>query len=182
VSACDQDSENTGNGSESTSDQTGETTGSDQLKKQARPATTPSVSTGITVQNPDDLTDKVTGQLDFNVDTSSPLQYTFDHTDAKGVSTDLRAYDGYSSKYQVQGAGTWLGETYANNIAQDAKGMDINSPLQYSDGSHPLYIDEWLPDYALQTFLWLANYKFNPNKPGIFQWQSVDDVFLMVVD
>ena len=27
-----------------------------------------------------------------------------------------------------------------------------------------------------------ANYKFNPNKPGIFQWQSVDDVFLMVVD
>ncbi|MEE6764765.1 multidrug efflux SMR transporter, partial [Lactiplantibacillus plantarum] len=24
-----------------------------------------------------------------------------------------------------------------------------------------------------------ANYKFNPNKPGIFQWQSVDDVFLM---
>ncbi len=28
----------------------------------------------------------------------------------------------------------------------------------------------------------LANYKFNPNKPGIFQWQSVDDVFLMVVD
>ncbi|MGP4117683.1 abortive infection family protein, partial [Levilactobacillus zymae] len=26
----------------------------------------------------------------------------------------------------------------------------------------------------------LANYKFNPNKPGIFQWQSVDDVFLMV--
>ncbi|KAB1954470.1 terminase small subunit [Lactiplantibacillus plantarum] len=28
----------------------------------------------------------------------------------------------------------------------------------------------------------MANYKFNPNKPGIFQWQSVDDVFLMVVD
>lgn len=28
----------------------------------------------------------------------------------------------------------------------------------------------------------VANYKFNPNKPGIFQWQSVDDVFLMVVD
>ncbi len=28
----------------------------------------------------------------------------------------------------------------------------------------------------------LANYKFNPNKPGNFQWQSVDDGFLMVVD
>ena len=28
----------------------------------------------------------------------------------------------------------------------------------------------------------MANYKFNPNKPGNFQWQSVDDGFLMVVD
>ena len=34
---------------------------------------------------------------------------------------------------------------------------------------------------ALKIFT-KANYKFNPNKPGIFQWQSVDDVFLMVVD
>ncbi len=34
----------------------------------------------------------------------------------------------------------------------------------------------------VSLFLCLANYKFNPNKPGIFQWQSVDDVFLMVVD
>ena len=33
-----------------------------------------------------------------------------------------------------------------------------------------------------EYFYYLANYKFNPNKPGIFQWQSVDDVFLMVVD
>lgn len=33
-----------------------------------------------------------------------------------------------------------------------------------------------------KIFLTVANYKFNPNKPGIFQWQSVDDVFLMVVD
>ncbi|GAF41273.1 transcription regulator [Agrilactobacillus composti DSM 18527 = JCM 14202] len=33
-----------------------------------------------------------------------------------------------------------------------------------------------------KDFLNEANYKFNPNKPGIFQWQSVDDVFLMVVD
>ncbi len=34
----------------------------------------------------------------------------------------------------------------------------------------------------INLYLELANYKFNPNKPGIFQWQSVDDVFLMVVD
>lgn len=27
-----------------------------------------------------------------------------------------------------------------------------------------------------------ANYKFDPNKPGKFQWQSGDDGFLMVVD
>ncbi|WP_394851798.1 IS30 family transposase, partial [Lactiplantibacillus plantarum] len=35
---------------------------------------------------------------------------------------------------------------------------------------------------ALEQDYQKANYKFNPNKPGIFQWQSVDDVFLMVVD
>ncbi|WCE43531.1 hypothetical protein PGB25_00210 [Lactiplantibacillus plantarum] len=35
---------------------------------------------------------------------------------------------------------------------------------------------------AMVAFYDMANYKFNPNKPGIFQWQSVDDVFLMVVD
>ena len=35
---------------------------------------------------------------------------------------------------------------------------------------------------VIAGFLMVANYKFNPNKPGIFQWQSVDDVFLMVVD
>ncbi|KIO95863.1 Oligopeptide ABC transporter, periplasmic oligopeptide-binding protein OppA [Levilactobacillus brevis] len=36
--------------------------------------------------------------------------------------------------------------------------------------------------FGSRDFMKLANYKFNPNKPGIFQWQSVDDVFLMVVD
>ncbi|WP_341779001.1 mucin-binding protein [Levilactobacillus sp. HBUAS70063] len=158
VSAGDQNYENIGNGSNNTSDQTGETTGSDQLKKQARTATTPSVSTGITVQNPDNLTDKVTGQPVFHVSKTQRLQYTYDHTDADGVSTDLRAYDGYNAKYQAQGAGTWLGETYATNIAQDAKGMDMNSPLQYADGTHPLYIDEWMPDSGLQYFIWQNNF------------------------
>lgn len=37
-------------------------------------------------------------------------------------------------------------------------------------------------DYEAEHIITMANYKFNPNKPGIFQWQSVDDVFLMVVD
>lgn len=34
----------------------------------------------------------------------------------------------------------------------------------------------------LFNHFYMANYKFNPNKPGNFQWQSVDDGFLMVVD
>lgn len=116
------------------------------------------VKTGITVQNPDDLTDKVTGQPVFNVSKTDRLQYTYDHADANGVSSDLRVVDGYSAKYQAQGSGTWVGETYANNIAQDAKGMDMNSPLQYGDGTHPLYIDEWLPDSGLQYFIWQSNF------------------------
>ncbi|MCT3530537.1 ArsR family transcriptional regulator [Latilactobacillus curvatus] len=37
-------------------------------------------------------------------------------------------------------------------------------------------------ELSVNSLLLEANYKFNPNKPGIFQWQSVDDVFLMVVD
>ncbi|KRN03223.1 hypothetical protein FD13_GL000001 [Levilactobacillus senmaizukei DSM 21775 = NBRC 103853] len=116
------------------------------------------VKTGITVQNPDDLTDKVTGQAVFNVSKTHRLQYTYDHSDANGVSTDLRVVNGYSTKYQAQGSKVWLGETYANNIAQDAKGMDVNSPLQYSDGTHPLYIDEWMPDSGLQYFIWQSNF------------------------
>ena len=41
----------------------------------------------------------------------------------------------------------------------------------------------WLVLHVYEHYCFtLANYKFNPNKPGIFQWQSVDDVFLMVVD
>lgn len=125
----------------------------------ATPAEAPAtVQTGITVQNPDNLTDKVTGQPVFNVSKTEQLQYTYDHTGSNGISTDLRANDGYSANYQAQGSGTWLGETYANNIAQDAKGMDVNSPLQYSDGTHPLYIDEWMPDSGLQYFLWQNNF------------------------
>ncbi|WP_187346974.1 hypothetical protein [Lactiplantibacillus argentoratensis] len=39
-----------------------------------------------------------------------------------------------------------------------------------------------LPENYQENLVFLANYKFNPNKPGNFQWQSVDDGFLMVVD
>ena len=37
-------------------------------------------------------------------------------------------------------------------------------------------------EYLIVRGFTKANYKFNPNKPGNFQWQSVDDGFLMVVD
>lgn len=147
-------SEQTGDGS----GVAGDSNGLEQSNGVAAPVEKPAVTTGITVQNPDDLTNKVAGQPVFNVDKVHRLQYTYDHTDANGVSTDLRAVDGYNSKYQAQGTGVWLGETYANNIAQDAKGMDMNSPLQFSDGSHPLYIDEWMPDAGLQYFIWQSNF------------------------
>ncbi|WP_395409058.1 LPXTG cell wall anchor domain-containing protein [Levilactobacillus parabrevis] len=146
----------------STQDPADDTTGDKQVTPEVEsldvtPAPT-NVKTGITVQNPDNLTDKVTGQPVFNVSKTQRLQYTYDHTDANGVSSDLRVVDGYNAKYQAQGSGTWVGETYANNIAQDAKGMDMNSPLKYSDGTHPLYIDEWLPDSGLQYFIWQSNF------------------------
>ncbi|WP_164905609.1 hypothetical protein [Latilactobacillus curvatus] len=50
--------------------------------------------------------------------------------------------------------------------------------------SKPDYIRHQLSEdqITIDWFFTTANYKFNPNKPGIFQWQSVDDVFLMVVD
>lgn len=119
------------------------------------------IKTGIMVQNPDDLTDKVTGQPVFNVKKTGQLQYTYDHTIHTkwgDINSDLRVKDGYSSVYQTYWNGPWLGETYANNIAKDAKGIDKNSPLQYSNGTQPLYIDEWLPDRGLQFFLWRNNF------------------------
>ncbi|QRQ99332.1 hypothetical protein Lp900_03163 (plasmid) [Lactiplantibacillus plantarum] len=49
--------------------------------------------------------------------------------------------------------------------------------------SYPSYFDsKIISNIAGMITFERANYKFNPNKPGIFQWQSVDDVFLMVVD
>ncbi|MCT4488342.1 mucin-binding protein [Levilactobacillus parabrevis] len=132
--------------------------GRSNLARAAAAVAPTNVKTGITVQNPDNLTDKVTGQPVFNVSKTQRLQYTYDHSDANGVSSDLRVVDGYNAKYQAQGSGTWVGETYANNIAQDAKGMDMNSPLQYSNGTRPLYIDEWMPDSGLQYFVWQSNF------------------------
>ena len=50
---------------------------------------------------------------------------------------------------------------------------------------NPTDVDKYIVNEDFQSLTdktITANYKFNPNKPGIFQWQSVDDVFLMVVD
>ncbi|WP_125546640.1 mucin-binding protein [Levilactobacillus lindianensis] len=131
----------------------------DEAPEQTHTAPKTNVQTGIVVKDPTALTDPVTGQPAFNVSKTDHLQYTYDHSEANGLNSDLRVKDGYSPTYQAPtGYGYWLGETYANNIAQDAKGMDVNSPLRFSDGTHPLYIDEWMPDNALQNFLWLSNF------------------------
>ncbi|MFD1548887.1 mucin-binding protein [Levilactobacillus fuyuanensis] len=114
------------------------------------------IKTGIMVQNPDDLTDKVTGQPVFNVKKTGQLQYTYDHVDSTGRSSDLRVVDGYDYLHQVPGQQTWLGETYANNIAQNAKGVDMVSSAKY--GVKIMYIDEWMPNSALQYFIWQNNF------------------------
>ncbi|RRK10335.1 hypothetical protein D1831_08080 [Lactiplantibacillus garii] len=119
----------------------------------AVPESTP-VQTGINVTDPSKLTNQIKGQSAFNVSKTNQLQYTYDHTDANGVSSDLRVIDGYNSKHQVQGTGAWLGETYATKIAADAKGYDYDSPFT----SPQLYIDEWLPDSGLQYFIWQNNF------------------------
>lgn len=136
----------------------GDSNGLEKSNDVAEPVEKTTVTTGITVQNPDDLTNKVTGQPEFNIPTLNGLPYTYDHSNTDGISSDLRAKDYYDAKYQAQGMRVWQGETYANSIAQDAKGMDVNSPLQFSDGTHPLYIDEWMPDSALQYFIWQNNF------------------------
>ncbi|MFC6208150.1 mucin-binding protein [Levilactobacillus tongjiangensis] len=114
------------------------------------------VKTGISVQDTDDLTNKVAATPAFNISKTDQLQYTYNHEDSAGHNTDLRVVDGYDADHQVQGAGTWLGETYANQIAQDAKGVDPVTSAKY--GTQLMYIDEWLPDYGLQYFLWQNNY------------------------
>ncbi|MFB9769047.1 hypothetical protein ACFFLI_04050, partial [Lactiplantibacillus modestisalitolerans] len=119
-------------------------------------ASADSAQTGVVIKDPNDLTDNITGQSKFNIPKGTQLQYTLEHTDANGVSSDLRVVDDYSAKYQTQGAGVWRGLSYANSIALDAKGADPN--YVYSDGSHPFYIDEWMPDYAFQTFLWQTSF------------------------
>lgn len=116
------------------------------------------VTIGIGPIDPSLLTDPVTGKPIFNISKTGQLQYTYDHTDANGLNSDLWVVDGYDAAYQTQGSQTWLGQTYADGIDLNAKGEDVNSPLQYGDGSHPLYIDEWLPDSGLQYLLWQANF------------------------
>ncbi|WP_164511388.1 LPXTG cell wall anchor domain-containing protein [Levilactobacillus mulengensis] len=127
-------------------------------KPTARTAVTTAApfKTGISVQDTDDLTNKVAATPAFNISKTDQLQYTYNHVDSAGHNTDLRVVDGYDASHQVQGAGTWLGETYANQIAQDAKGIDPVTSAKY--GTQLMYIDEWLPDYGLQYFLWQNNY------------------------
>ncbi|QAA30017.1 hypothetical protein C0682_05070 [Lactiplantibacillus plantarum] len=76
----------------------------------------------------------------------------------------LNIFNKNKLRYFVTG-GTVLGANFYQNF------------IPYDDDIDVALVRE---DY--NKFIEMANYKFNPNKPGIFQWQSVDDVFLMVVD
>ncbi|MDT6980189.1 hypothetical protein [Levilactobacillus zymae] len=121
-------------------------------------AVTP-VDPGVAPVNPHQLTHVMTAP------TSQPLthpkgqheQLTYSHL-VGGYNTDLRQVDRYDPQHQVPGQIAWQGETYANGIAQDAKGEDVHSELSYGDGSHPFYIDEWLPDMGLQIVLWQSSF------------------------
>ncbi|WP_261809994.1 mucin-binding protein [Levilactobacillus humaensis] len=134
----------------------------DVSAEQTQTAPKTNVQTGVTVQDPTNLTDKVSGQPVFNVSKTDQLQYTYDHTvydqaAGKWLNTDLRAIDGYSSDYQVPGSAySWIGKRYADSIAQDAKG--VNPQAKYPDGTFRYYIDQWLPDGALQFLLWQNNF------------------------
>ncbi|UZM81684.1 hypothetical protein OP869_08750 [Lactiplantibacillus argentoratensis] len=70
-----------------------------------------------------------------------------------------------------------LTEGYNGYTALASAGQYVNVYVKMKNGAVPGY-----GDYNFTIDGKTANYKFNPNKPGIFQWQSVDDVFLMVVD
>lgn len=113
------------------------------------------VNPGVSVTDESKLTNKITGQPTFSINKTNSLQYTYKHvsTDPNGVkiNSDLRLHDRYLENYQTQGAEVWQGTTKANSIAQDAKGVDPQT--------NAMYIDEWLPDYALQTVLWEGNFK-----------------------
>ncbi|GHP14765.1 hypothetical protein YK48G_21900 [Lentilactobacillus fungorum] len=76
-------------------------------------------------------TNFVPGKSDFNISKTVGLQYTYQHP----------------ALNQVQGAKAWQGAKYAAAIPDDAKGIDKQTGNAY--------IDEWLPDYAFQYFLYL---------------------------
>lgn len=90
----------------------------------------------------------------------------------KVESDDLFIVDTTSNK--KTSLKNWISKSYSNACA--SKEALYSESLSAGPNQVLLVNNQSVP------FIKVANYKFNPNKPGIFQWQSVDDVFLMVVD
>ncbi|MFD1125550.1 DUF5776 domain-containing protein [Lentilactobacillus raoultii] len=82
---------------------------------------------------------------EFNISKINKLQYTYRH----------------SSLSEVQGAKAWRGADYAKAIQADAKGVD-SATGQY-------YLDEWMPDYGFQYFLYEAEFKDKFKDIGAFR-------------
>lgn len=164
VPESDTSLENTGNAEESKeqadaepADEAKSSSDSDQVTNEQTTKST-TVNIGVAPRDPTTLTDPITGKDIFNIKKDGNPNYTFDHTDKNGISSDLRVVDGYDSNYQITNGvyQAWMGETHANSIALTAKGEDPH--VTYGDGSHAMYIDEWMPDYALQNFIWQNNF------------------------
>ena len=163
VAESDTPLENAGNAEESKeqadavpADEAKSSSDSDQVTNEQTTKST-TVNIGVAPQDPTTLTDPITGKDIFNIKKDGNPNYTFDHTDGNGISSDLRVVDGYDANYQItNGYQAWMGETHANSIALTAKGEDPN--VTHGDGSHAMYIDEWMPDYALQNFIWQNNF------------------------
>lgn len=81
------------------------------------------------------LTDEVKAKDELNISKTDPLQESYNHRPLTDVS----------------GAGAWQGNSYAAQIAPDAKGTD--------PATTEAYLDEWMPDYAFQYVLWQSAYQ-----------------------
>ncbi|GEP24068.1 DUF5776 domain-containing protein [Lentilactobacillus diolivorans] len=103
----------------------------DQQSAQTAASTAANQASQLAVPN---LTNEVKATNKFNITKERPLQYTYIHKPFE----------------DLQGAKAWKGAEYAANIPMDAKGLDPTTKKNY--------IDEWMPDYGTQIFVYLTNY------------------------
>ncbi|TOY84540.1 6-pyruvoyl tetrahydropterin synthase [Levilactobacillus brevis] len=90
------------------------------------------------------------------------------HNHTWEIVCELHVFEGMVSFFEI--------EKSLNKAINALSGQYLNDLPEFQ------VINPTVENVTEYLFNEMANYKFNPNKPGIFQWQSVDDVFLMVVD